>query len=68
MSFDDIRTSSVLQKMNRIYHIYHQNSLVYSIYENQPSGMDAQQRLRSAWAATQSDQSLCFLHGGSLDP
>ena len=28
----------------------------------------AQRRLRSAWASAQSDQSLRWPHGGSLDP
>ena len=36
--------------------------------QNQQNGMCAQQRLRSAWASAQSDQSPRCLHEGSLDP
>ena len=37
-------------------------------WQNQENGMNAQHRLRSAWASTQSDQSLCYLHEESLGP
>ena len=37
-------------------------------WQNQQNGMCAQQRLRSAWASAQSDQSLHCLHDESLDP
>ena len=37
-------------------------------WQNQQNGMCAQQRLRSAWASAQSDQSLCCPHEESLGP
>ena len=37
-------------------------------WQNQQNGMRAQQRLRSAWASTQSDQSLRLPHEESLGP
>ena len=37
-------------------------------WQNQQNGMCAQWRLRSAWAPTKSDQSLCCLHEESLGP
>ena len=36
--------------------------------QNQQNGMCAQRRLGSAWASTQSDQSLCCSHEESLGP
>ena len=37
-------------------------------WQNQQNGMCAQRRLRSAWASTQSDRSLCCPHEESLGP
>ena len=37
-------------------------------WQNQQNGMCAQQRLRSAWASAQSDQSLRCQHEESLGP
>ena len=39
-----------------------------SAWQNLQKGMCAQRRLRSAWASTQSDQSVCCPHAENLDP